>query len=38
MCSAILGLPGGGFLLLTLLFPAALGGAAAFLTRPASSA
>jgi hypothetical protein len=38
MCSAILGLPRGGFLLLTLLFPAALAGAAAFLTRPASSA
>jgi len=38
MCSAILGLPHWGFLLVTLLFPAALAGTAAFLTKPASSA
>ena len=38
ICSAILGLPRWGFLLVTLLFPAALAGTAAFLTKPASSA
>jgi hypothetical protein len=38
LCSAILGLPRWGFLLVTLLFPAALAGAAALLTRPVSSA
>ena len=37
-CSAVLGLPRWGFLLVTLLFPAALAGAAALLTRPASNA
>ena len=37
MCSATLGLPHWGFPLVTLLFPAALAGAAALLTRPASS-
>jgi len=36
--SAVLQLPRWGFLLATLLFPAALAGAAALLTRPASSA
>lgn len=38
MFSAVLGLPRWGFLLVTLLFPAALAGTAAFLTRPAPSA
>jgi hypothetical protein len=38
ICSAVLGLPRWGFLLVTLLFPAALAGTAAFLSRPASSA
>lgn len=38
MCSAVLGLPRWGFPLVTLLFPAALAGTAALLTRPAPSA
>jgi hypothetical protein len=37
MCSATLGLPRWGFPLITLLFPGALAGAAALLTRPASN-
>jgi hypothetical protein len=36
--SAVLGLPRWGFLLVTLLFPAALAGTAALLTKPASDA
>ena len=38
MCSAVLGLPRWGFPLATLLFPAALAGTAALLTRSAPSA
>jgi hypothetical protein len=38
ICSAVLGLPRWGFPLVTLLFPAALAGTAAFLTRPAPGA
>jgi len=37
ICSATLGLPRWGFPLVTLLFPAALAGAAALLTKPASN-
>jgi hypothetical protein len=37
ICSAILQLPRWGFLLVTLIFPAALAGAAAVLTRPSTS-
>jgi len=38
LCSAVLGLPRWGFPLATLLFPGALAGAAALLTRPGSRA
>lgn len=38
ICSAVLGLPRWGFPLVMLVFPAALAGTAAFLTRPAPSA
>jgi hypothetical protein len=38
LLSAVLGLPRAGFLLATVLFPAALAGSAAILAKPSSSA